>query len=95
MSKLVFALAVICAGCSMPPVQVSVPPITVIPQPQEPALKPGRFQVVNASPSFAGYIMLLDSDTGETWIICGSAESGNHWCDMKRGGFEQGPRARR
>lgn len=48
----------------------------------------GRFQVVNGTPEFAKHIMLLDTQTGNTWIVCGGEGGPTNWCAMSRD-FEQ------
>ena len=46
----------------------------------------GRYQIVNATPTFRGSTMLLDTDTGTSWLVCEYAnkdrttETG--WCLM-------------
>jgi hypothetical protein len=36
----------------------------------------GRFQIVNGTPEFAKNIMLIDTQTGDSWIACaGSSEA--------------------
>jgi hypothetical protein len=44
----------------------------------------GRFQIVNGTPEQARNIMLLDSMSGESWIVCTDEESGTGWCQMPR-----------
>jgi hypothetical protein len=44
----------------------------------------GRFQVVNGLPEYATYIMLLDTMTGETWMLCRNTEGDSGWCKMPR-----------
>lgn len=44
---------------------------------------PGRYQVVNGTPDLTRNIMLLDTQTGSTWIKC--SDSGvSGWCLMPR-----------
>ncbi|SRR5258708_4171790 len=93
MPKRMLVLALFCGACSMPPVQVSVPPIQVIQPVAAAAAEPagGRWQIVNPSPPMMRTIMLLDTATGQTWISCETKEAGTAWCDMHRGGMVQGP----
>jgi hypothetical protein len=91
MSKKVFALAMVCAACSMPPVQVSVGPLQVeIKQPVRPAgePQPGRYQVLNPAAPMMRSVMLLDTATGDTWVLCEVGNESN-WCDMHRGSYTQ------
>ena len=44
----------------------------------------GRWQVVNGRPESAGTIMLLDTATGNTWVLCGGADAGDQWCRMPK-----------
>jgi hypothetical protein len=44
----------------------------------------GRFQVVNGLPEYASYIMLLDTLSGDTWILCRNPEGDSGWCKMPR-----------
>jgi hypothetical protein len=41
----------------------------------------GRYQVVNGTPELSKNIMLLDSATGQSWIIC-NGDNGAQWCRM-------------
>lgn len=43
---------------------------------------PGRFQVVNGTPSLTRNIMLLDTATGRTWVVCGDENVASAWCAM-------------
>lgn len=47
---------------------------------------PGRFQVINGTPGFARNIMLLDSQSGRTWVLCTVKDSttatDSNWCAM-------------
>ena len=63
------------------------------PQSQNPprsTLKPiesepnGRYQIANGTPEMTRNIMLLDTQTGKTWIICEGAD-GTAWCAMNTG----------
>lgn len=40
----------------------------------------GRWQIVNPTPSVARDTMLIDTQTGETWILCVNEEGGSNWC---------------
>lgn len=44
----------------------------------------GRWQVVNPTPEMARNIMLLDSQTGETYVMCIDADGASGWCLMQR-----------
>jgi hypothetical protein len=45
----------------------------------------GRFQVVNPTHEFRGSTMLLDTATGETWMVCGGPkEPPSRWCKMRQ-----------
>jgi hypothetical protein len=44
----------------------------------------GRYQVVNGTPDMARNIMLLDTATGNTWILCGDPQGVSQWCQMDR-----------
>jgi len=46
----------------------------------------GRYQVVNGTPEMAKNIMLLDTWTGETWILCGPLNDLGQWCHMQSHG---------
>lgn len=46
------------------------------------ATEVGRFQVVNGTPTMARHIMLVDTTTGETWLICDSRDGRTGWCPM-------------
>ena len=45
----------------------------------------GRFQIVNGTPELTRNIMLLDTVTGDTWILC-TTEGASGWCRMPRSG---------
>jgi hypothetical protein len=46
----------------------------------------GRFQIVNGTPDLTRNIMLLDTETGDSWIICTIGENnGDAWCRMDKG----------
>ena len=61
--------------------QAQYPPRSTI----QPIVTPpnGRFQVVNGTPELTHNIMLLDTQTGKTWIICGTSPTA--WCAMGTG----------
>jgi hypothetical protein len=45
----------------------------------------GRYQVVNGTPALSKNIMLLDSVTGSTWMMCSNGDEvhGDYqWCEM-------------
>lgn len=42
----------------------------------------GRYQIVNGTPTYARNIMLLDTQTGRTWVICSARDSTAAWCSM-------------
>jgi len=56
------------------------------PPPKSPALSPGaRWQIFNGTPEMAKNIMLLDTVTGQTWILChDSKTNADGWCNMFR-----------
>lgn len=62
---------------------VSFPALADPPTPSAPRTAVGRFQVVNGTPDRSGNIMLLDTVTGETWIIC-DYDGESRWCPMTR-----------
>jgi hypothetical protein len=47
------------------------------------SLTMGRYQVVNPTPEFAEHAMLLDTATGQTWLMCKSGDT-RGWCGMFR-----------
>lgn len=44
----------------------------------------GRYQVTNPTPSIARNSMLLDTATGQTWVLCLTPTSETEWCAMDR-----------
>jgi hypothetical protein len=54
-------------------------------QPAQPEIK-NRFQIVNGTPELTRNIMLLDTQTGDSWQICGSNKPNeiSGWCLMTR-----------
>jgi hypothetical protein len=44
----------------------------------------GRFQIVNGTPELTRNIMLLDTETGESWITCTDSDNSSLWCHMER-----------
>jgi len=50
------------------------------------SMRVGRYQIVNGMPSTERNIILLDTETGRTWILCnGKAAQGatsTNWCAM-------------
>jgi hypothetical protein len=51
---------------------------------QDAAQAAGRYQVVNGTPGMTRNIMLLDTWTGVTWVICGQEGQPPSWCLMER-----------
>jgi hypothetical protein len=45
-----------------------------------PKAESGRWQIVNGTPEQASNIMLLDTQTGDSWITCFSSDGGTMWC---------------
>jgi hypothetical protein len=52
------------------------------PKPIE-TLPNGRYQIVNGTPEMARNIMLLDTQTGQTWAVC-LVDNKDSWCAMHR-----------
>ncbi len=77
MAKLLLALTMVCAACSVAPAQAANPQPVV-----------GRYQIVNPT-ALARTVMLLDTATGNSWLACVD-EKGISWCDMARGGVQSG-----
>ena|SRR5258705_7463881 len=48
-----------------------------------PKAENGRWQIVNGTPEAARNIMLLDTETGDSWITCNGPE-GTGWCMLPR-----------
>src|SRR6266540_2083884 len=44
----------------------------------------GRFQIVNGTPALVRNIMLLDTVTGDSWILCEMGGGTTGWCKMRR-----------
>ncbi len=44
----------------------------------------GRWQVVNGTPEMTRNIMLLDTATGDTWVVCTLEGGTQGWCFMPR-----------
>lgn len=78
---LVVAISAIALGCERP--AKNAPPV--------PSSEIGRYQIVNGLPSMARDIMLLDTKTGRTWILCttkdSTATTDSNWCSMKQFGY--------
>lgn len=57
--------------------------------------RPGRFQVINGTPQFARNIMLIDSETGRTWLTCETKDKtsvvSTGWCAIDFYGDAVGP----
>jgi len=49
-----------------------------------PPQREGRFQIVDGTPEFTKNIMLLDTETGESWIVCTDTDNTSEWCHMER-----------
>jgi len=49
-----------------------------------PAPTTGRYQIVNGTPQYAKNIMLLDSLTGESWVVCEGTGGETTWCKITR-----------
>lgn len=45
---------------------------------------PGRWQIVNPTPAMARNIALLDTATGNTWIMCIGEHGSVNWCLAER-----------
>jgi hypothetical protein len=43
----------------------------------------GRFQVVDPTPDIVRNVTLLDTATGETWLLC-NGKDGTVWCVVPR-----------
>lgn len=52
-----------------------------------------RYQIVNGTPEMTRNIMLLDTWTGDTWIICADKTGLSAWCAMDRD-YEQAKASR-
>ncbi len=44
----------------------------------------GRWQIVNGTPELAQNMMLLDTLTGDSWVICSASEGERKWCTVVR-----------
>ena len=60
--------------------------VTTQPAPETPSRNPeiGRYQVTNGTPSMSRNIMLLDTVTGHTWILCTDQGGNSAWCKMPK-----------
>lgn len=47
-----------------------------------------RFQIVNGTPELSRNIMLLDTKTGDSWLICSGSDGVTGWCEMSKS-FQQ------
>lgn len=89
-------LAVLATGCATPASDASASPV----QAGQPTAttRIGRFQVVNPTPEFAKNVMLLDTESGRTWILCTTSDTAtatdSNWCPMAIMGEELAPRER-
>jgi hypothetical protein len=45
-----------------------------------------RYQIVNGTPAYARNIMLLDTQTGTSWISCNGADGETSWCILPQTG---------
>lgn len=50
----------------------------------------GRWQIVNGTPEQARNIMLLDTQTGDSWINCKGDGGENDWCLIRKTNFTTG-----
>jgi hypothetical protein len=44
----------------------------------------GRWQIVNGTPEMTRNIMLLDTETGNSWIVCTGAGDETKWCIIRK-----------
>jgi len=44
----------------------------------------GRFEIVNGTPDAARNIMLLDTQTGDSWVVCTGSNGVTGWCKLDR-----------
>jgi hypothetical protein len=56
----------------------------------------GRWQIVNGTPEMTRNIMLLDTETGNSWIVCTGVGDETKWCVIRKsegttGGSEKPP----
>lgn len=55
----------------------------------------GRFRIVNGMPSMMKSVMLLDTQTGKSWVLCNAKDSAattdSGWCAMRFYGSETAP----
>jgi hypothetical protein len=79
------------AVSQMPPAQAVLPKERlseiVVPQapPPQPAPVPvGRFQIVNGTPEMTQNIMLLDTLTGDSWVICNGGGGKTNRCRIEK-----------
>ena len=40
----------------------------------------GRWQIVNGTPEITRNIMLLDTETGNSWVTCNGPHGETYWC---------------
>jgi hypothetical protein len=54
---------------------------------QASAATPGRYQIINGTPQFARNIMLVDTHTGRSWLLCETKDkesaTSTNWCAME------------
>lgn len=78
-SLVVVGIVVVAAFLAVRPILGQVAkPATAVPS------VAGRYQVVNGTPDQARHIMLLDTLTGDTWMICDRSDNSTAWCKMPR-----------
>lgn len=52
-----------------------------------------RYQIVNGTPAYAQNIMLLDTQTGTSWVTCYGGDSETSWCILPQTGPTAAKRA--
>src|ERR1700722_7074417 len=87
-AALVVLSGVLALAASLPPNPQGQIPSRSTPKPIEtPPI--ARYQIVNGTPEMTHNIMLLDTQTGKTWIVC-TIDKEDSWCAMhqyQEGGF--------
>lgn len=78
--RFVAAVMLLSVGCGTAKTEAPAREPTPAPSPA------ARYAVVNGTPQMTRNIMLLDTETGRTWIICGGNDAGTvpSWCPMAR-----------
>src|SRR5277367_3839022 len=69
--------AILCLIAAQPNATQTRPPETI-------KAGNGRWAIVNGTPELAHNIMLLDTQTGDAWILCNSADGETNWCTITR-----------